>query len=702
MRWPIILLSVLCWHLSAGQPDTVNVPNSTNGWYLSPHGTIRILVLFCEIEYDRTPGRDPQPESPLHWPKGGLPLWKDEMFDPHPAAAYLGQITRYYHDMSLGRYTVLGDYIDTIITLRESEHPSIGNVHGIGALAVKEANKMDALRTRHRLTVADFDLWQRGGQPGMPKKQGPDGPHSYDHVMVITRNSGLTHNQGSVDSGSPGRLFGFESDSQSRFGGMYAMPYEILQHEYNHLLFGGNNFHVGGGNAAQFSSYFPFLQGGWSMMGGSSSSLLTGNAWDRDRLGWRAADASHRINALNGGGALVSGDIDPYHGDTGLYVLRDFMTSGDAVRIRLPFIPENEYPQWIWLENHQGYARNGILSDRFHYEQEMSCVSGIVPGMHAYLQVDRDNRYGKANAIYGQYADYLRPLPAGGNYDQKARSGTETFECLWPGPTTPYDVNRRTANPLTGQQDLELPLQPPEDGKLARGRHRVPRIEYRDGHKVDQGHFYGHARQVYTTAGNGKLGMCTNPSTASMLTLLNQGSSALNRHGAPDNRTIHLNGIGIELLEQRPNGDIVLRITNEDRLLKGELRWCGDSIVLHTSPYHGRPALTLAESSRLIIDRSGTPTMLTRSGEGDWFNHPTRFVIVQGATLTGQRKCTLELRNRSEVHVLPGAKLLLHGKAKLLIDSGSMLVVHPQGRLEARPKMIRKLRKKGRVVDAPQ
>ena len=25
---------------------------SKNGWYLSPHGTIRILLLFVEVEYD--------------------------------------------------------------------------------------------------------------------------------------------------------------------------------------------------------------------------------------------------------------------------------------------------------------------------------------------------------------------------------------------------------------------------------------------------------------------------------------------------------------------------------------------------------------------------------------------------------------------------------------------------------------------------
>jgi hypothetical protein len=701
MRWVSLTIALLVALTTAAQPDTVNVPNSTNGWYLSPHGTIRVLVLFCELEYDKNPARDPQPDGASHWRKGQLPNWRDELFDPQPAAAYLGQITRYYHDMSLGRYTVLGDYIDTILTIRESEHPGLGNAHGIGALAVKEANELGALRTRHRLAIADFDLWQRGGKPGLPKRPGPDSPHSYDHVMVIARNSGLTHNQGSTDPGSPGKLFGFESDSQSRFGGMYALPYEILQHEFNHLLFGGNNFHAGGGNASQFVSYFPWLQGGWSMMGGSNSALLTGNAWDRDRLGWAPEGAAHRIRARGADGREVNGDIDPYNGDTGVFVLRDFMTTGDALRIRLPFLGDDEYPQWIWLENHQGHKRNGVLSDQFHYESVAECTAPLVPGLFAYVQVDRDNRYGRD--VYGQHSDYLRALCASGHHDFELRGDTVPFECLWPKPTTPYKVGRASANPLTGQQDLELPLNPSSQGRLDRGKHYVPRIEMRDGQRIDQGHFFGHSRQVFTPQGNRKLGMCTNPSTANMVTLLNQGGNAVNRAAPPDNRVVHLNGIAAEVLEQREGGDLVVRITNDDRRLSNTLRWCADSIVLHHPPHQGRPALLLDKGSELILDRSGTPTRLDRperAGGRTWYASPTRLVISPGAHVTGAARSALTLRNGSELHVLPGARLELHRKARLTVERDSRIVLHGSAEAKARPRALRKLRKQGRLVTA--
>jgi hypothetical protein len=204
MRWTFLTIALLVAFATAAQPDTVNVPNSTLGWRLSPHGTIRVLLIFAEIEWDVNPDKDPQRDGAGHWPKGQLPKWKDEVFDPHPALRYKGQVTQYYHDMSLGRFTVLGDHLEELITIRESEYPTVGNAHGIGALAVQQANKRGALRTRHGLSVTDFDLWKRGGKAGMPKQAGADTPHSYDHVMVIVRNSGLTHNQGSVDAGSPG------------------------------------------------------------------------------------------------------------------------------------------------------------------------------------------------------------------------------------------------------------------------------------------------------------------------------------------------------------------------------------------------------------------------------------------------------------------------------------------------------------------
>lgn len=694
MRRTLVVLMLVRGLLCSAQADSTDVPNSENGWYLSPHGTIRVLVLFAEVVYDKNPAKDPQPEPTDQWPKGRLPTWKDDLFDPFPLAQPQAMVTRYYHDMSLGAFEVLGDYVDQPITIIESTFKSLSDW---SACAWTAANEQATLHTAHGLSIADFDQWRDGGKPGLPKTLGPDDPHSYDHVMVVLRNSSLTHGQGSTDAGSSGKLFGYASDTQSRFGAMNGLPFEILKHEFNHLLLGGNNFHSGGGNAAQFAGYFMSMQGGWSMMGAASSSLLTASAWDRDRLGWRPPDARYRINARNASNASVSGDLDPMAGDTGVFVLRDFVTTGDAMRIRMPFIPEDEYPQWLWLENHQTKARNGCPVDKFHFE-EIPCVHGAVPGIYALMQVDRDNRTGKN--IYGGNADYLRVLPASGAHDILLRGDTVIFRCLWPGPTPPYIVRDRWANPLSGFQDQELPMVDINgDGKVTRKESFVPRVEIRNGVEHDEGVMFGHSRHAFTPGR--RIAMGTNPSSANMLTLVSTNNKEINQARKPDNRTVYLNGISVEVLEQRADGSIAVRVRTGDTRLIEDVRWCADSIVL--PPLRGQHdrSLSIAPGVQVLIDRSRTPTRMDlqeHAGGFAYFSPRTRFTLAPGARVDVEARGELALVNGSVLHVMPGAELVVDPKASLTVDATSQVIMHGDARLEARAKTLKKLRKKGRLI----
>ena len=697
MRLILFLLLALVCGLSHAQPDTTNVPNSTNGWYLAPHGTIRILLLFAEIDYDVNPTKDPASPTAAHWPKGQLPKWKDEVFDPQPAAAYLSKVTRYYHDVSLGRYTVLGDYIDTILTLRESEYATVGNAHGIGTLAVKEANKMGALRTHHGLSITDFDLWKRGGKPGMPKQFGADDPHSYDHVMVIVRNSGLTHGQGSVDPGSPGKLFGFESDSQSRFGGMNALPFEILKHEFNHLLLGGNNFHSGGGNAAQFESHTLCVQGGWSLMGGANSSLLTCSGWDRDRLGWSVEGAPYRINAHNATGGFVNGDIDPMNGDTGTFVLRDFVTSGDALRIRMPFLPEGEKKQWLWLENHGTTANNGSWTDRFHWEDTNNpCVTPAEPGIYAQMQIERDDKYG--GNIYGGSADYLHPLTACGHFDVEVTHDTLLNTCPFGGRSTSF--RRIRENPLAGNCEQELIIfDRNNDGALERGEHYVPSVL--KGEVATSPRFFGRPDHAFRINGSRVLNMASDPSSANMLTTTATHKREKHAGASPDNRTVYLNGIRVELLAAQADGALVVRVSTGDTRVDQDVIWSADSIVL--PPLHGRDgrSLTLTQGHQLLIDRSRTPTRLVKQGEANgrnYFAPPTRFTIMPGATVLLEAKSELRLETGSTLHLMQGSELIADRKARIIVDGNSLIVLHGNATLRAKARLLKKLRRSGRLV----
>lgn len=675
---------------------------SENGWYLSPHGTIRILVLFVEIDFDVNPDKDPQPDGAHHWPKGQLPHWKDQLFDPFPMPVQQAEVSRYYQDISLGRYTVLGDHIDTVITLKESEYPGVHQAHSIGIHAVKEANKRGGLRTRHGMGIADFDLWKARGKAGEPKLPGPDDPHSYDHLMVIVRNSGLGHGQGSTDSGSPGELYGYRSDTQSRFGAANGLPFEILKHEFNHLLIGGNNFHSGGGNAATFESTFLPLQGGWSMMGASGSSLLTCCAWDRDRMGWQPDSVRYRIRARHVEGHEVNGDLDPIAGDTGLFVLRDFVPTGDALRIRMPFIPNDRVQQWLWIENHQGQARNGSPTDRFHWEGINPCVAGMRPGLFMTMQVGREERIGAR--IYAGAADYLRPVLANGNYDLHLRGDTLRNSCPF-GTNALYFVrDPALANPFTGFHEQELPVYDRDgNGVVQRAEHWVPGIRHERGKPDVDLVLYGKADHAFQPGGVSSLGMCTNPSSANMLTLFSTGSRATHDGKAPDVRTIHLNGIRVDLLEMRANGDALVRVSTNDTRLVSDQRWCADSIALPALRGGDGHSLTITRGNRLLLDRSLSPTRMTpvdTAGGHLWFSMPTRMAAQPGASILVEDKATLELANNSILHLMPGSRLVLARQAKLKVNKGCRIILHPDATLEGRARITRKARRTGRIVSA--
>lgn len=692
---------LLCGPLLA-QVEKV-LQDSRHGWYISPHGTIRVLVIFAEIEWDVNPSRDPQPEGARHWPKGQLPTWKNDVFDPYPLPLPKAMVSRYYHDISFGQYKVLGDYLDRVVTIRESEHGDLGNGHSMSRPAVEAANKLGTLRTANGFSVSDFDLWKRRGRAGLPKEPGPDDPHSYDHVMVILRNSTLGHGRGSVDQGSSGRLFGYECDTQSRFGGMNALPFEILKHEFNHMLVGGNNFHSGGGNSPSFVSHFICLQGGWGIMGAGASSLLSCNGWDRDRMGWLPEGATHRVRARDLAGREVNADLDPLAGDTGLFVLRDFVTSGDALRIRMPFIPDDEFPQWIWVENHQGYPRNGSPTDRFHWEDAGDCIDPIQPGLFMFMQVGRDERVG--SNIYGGHADHLRPIPANGSFDFYLRGDTLRDDCPFRGSSAIYVRDPKLANPLTGNHEQELVVHDPKrTGKLQRSVHYEPRARAARGGGVEaDAVFYGRPEHAFRMHGTRKLGMGTNPSSANMTTLVSSNTRDTHQRGKPNVRAVYLNGISVEMLDMAANGDVTVRVATGDSRIEEHVRWCGDSIVLNPLQGPGGHSLQLMPGRRMLLDRSRTPTRIDAPEEAHgrtWFSAPTRFTVEQGARMRLERKSTLHMVHGSELHLMPGATLDLDPKARLRIDRGSRIVVGAGSTLNGKASVLRKARRQGRIVDA--
>lgn len=106
--------------------------------------------------------------------------------------------------------------------------------------------------------------------------------------------------------------------------------------------------------------YWISYSGGWGNLGLHNCSIETWSAWDRLQMGWKNAGQVNPIAARDSSNSNeVNGELDAtVPAQAGTYVLRDFVQTGDALRIKLPFLPGEKYPEYIWVENHQGKVVN--------------------------------------------------------------------------------------------------------------------------------------------------------------------------------------------------------------------------------------------------------------------------------------------------------------------------------------------------------
>lgn len=656
-----------------------NSISSRNGQVLPVKGTMRILLIFVEIEY---PGGVDKfaSETNDYWKPGSYPVWANELFDVYPSSDPKGTVTRYYHESSFGQYNIVADILlNPDDPSKPFQYKSNGEVNVAGILT-DAWNK--GFKTKSSFPADSFDLWVKSGSGEEKKLRTPETPFSFDHVMVIARN--CTYPGHLAGYASPGNLSAkapFRTDSYSVFSTRSISPLNILLHEYNHLLFGGNNVHCCGGNhMSSGAQMFLSFQGGWGMMGAANKSLMTCNAWDRYKLGWKRTEKEYYISALDSSANEINTDFDFRNQrivDT-LIILRDFVIYGDALRIRLPGVPDNEYPQWLWIENHQTRAYNKSPFDIFQYE-ESGCTDHAIPGLYAYIQVAHDELVGKD--AFGGNADFIRVLPASGMYDFVwGDTLVRNNWCQNNGLYYPFSRRPAFNNPLSGNAVTELAAYDENaDGHLEEKEKRDPAIELISGEYFNNLPYLGESEMAYTLHGNNKIGVGTNPSSANSLTMLSDNKS-INKGLPPDNRIIYLNSVSIEIIrEDWPSpGAVLVRVRNGDNIVSQNVRWCAPNIVLPDLPSDNQFDLVVDKKRRIIIDAGFTPTridsVITVKGRTviTDFSH---FEMMPGTRMLLRKGARLDIRNRSVFHVSKGAVIVLEKGAKIIVSKDSRLII---------------------------
>jgi len=685
----LLLASVQTW----AQVDHSEV-RAENGWHIAPKGQLHVMVVYAEMEFDSSYQHlDPcKPKGSWKWGSHKMPEWKDDLFSGTPDGEAL--MTRYFEQASFGNFSVTGDFLDTLITVKISEvknnkgaivtREAFGNNYYKRAVLSK-VNSLENPSFRFGSKVEDFDRWTFSSA-GREKTEEPNG--KVDLIMLIWRNihvANLGDHAGFVSPGNFGTVLGMPTDMYSIFRTSNFLPDVICRHEFSHMLYGGNNFHTANGGVG--GRMFISTVGGYSNMSGSGSYSRTWNGWDRERMNWKHPGNKHLIQATCAktdeafNTNLVYGQA--MCGD-GTFILRDFVTHGDMIKIKLPHLPDGVRNQYLWLENHQMQEGNYDHPER------------SPKGLYAYLTVGKDARMGKAT--FGDNNNYIWPLAAEGNYDFDLEGEDHQVMVL----------DKRKQNPFTGYNYLMWIVEDKDgDDKIRITNDIRPKTEYTlpnklvtNGDTMPESYFTYQTYPIFGTRGVPyrpdstwtKMGISYNPAAVPVYT-----HSGARGRAKLDNRRIYLNGLSVEVQKQYANGDLKVQIQWNDYDIVENVRWCGDilskekvlvqtgaSISLDQGYMVQEPAAVQQLEGKSVFAKP-TVMELAKGSELE-LNSFSQLWVRKGSTLIIRKGARVEIDKNASIEVEPGAFLYLeegaqikyrHRKAKINRWGGSKMGINP-------------------------
>lgn len=695
-----------------------------NGYDLPPIGQVGVLIIFAEWEDNCNNIGNP------NWPAGELPLDVVEIYqdsDAFSPPASEDKVGQHFWDASFGQLRVFTDYYSEVITV------PCGS--GRGAVLGELQNQVAAgnpnfLTTSEGRLPSYFDGVSGETNHGLLKDASSN--DIIDAVAIIWRNN----NAGPRASDCSGFAFtdvfnvtipfienGQMTQRATRLVGDWRdtkgnCPNFLV--EFMHPLFGENNWHAGSG-AGTHTLSFPHGGYGMNMQGNASSYAACG--WDRFMLGWQSPFHlnNSRIAALDENGNIVETNfLTPVAGEQ-TFILRDFYTTGDAIRLKLPYFNHNNNAtpknQYLWIENRQRIAK----ADRSRFE-DFPCKSPWAKGLYAYIQIGKDQKSGNVQEVYNDQvvptdanslASWLYPLTAEGKYDFVYREDLKSASsvnsgCIdATGPTIPIDraASESFPNPFTGNSDLDpklydLDIAGNKDGELRlsgnnNDTYTLGWSEVINEEVVFNLHRFGDSEDAFTLSGNNKIGIGTNPSSTPVYTLRSGFDMGINltqnQINEPyENRIIRLNGISIEIIDEilntsitdevgNPSMDLVVKVRWDDYLIDKNSRWCGN-ILLQDDPNDTWQAqVIIGEGKKITLDQGTSPTKYF----GDLQTDGT-YLFSEPTVMTVSANTKLHLLQNSILTVKGGSTLIIEDGAEVLLENGACIVVEEDGFLEIR------------------
>lgn len=704
-----------------------------NGVSIPASDTLRIFVVFAEVDFSQTPCPNNLSDNiGGTWSRDAngktlVPADAHTYFDHQLKTGQKPQgfITEYYHSASFGKYVLLGDYYPHVISVPCSK-VRIGDtgVNTVLSLLNEIKTQDGTLKTKHGYRLADFDSWTPTEQ-GLPKIKEADG--RIDLLYIVWKNNRFltsANTQGSAGYGvnmAKGIPFqdmqGINNMASFNASESGRAAYNITIAEHLHGIFGGNHWHSAGGRGAHTFIATPSSYG---LTGQMPATMQAVSGWDRWMMHWKRAEKKFLISAYNLNGKEI--DTENISIETmpqgGTFVLRDHVETGDALRIKLPHIEWKEKGdvknQYLWIENRQ-------LKTRFDEYISGTCVNSDggrfprgTPGMYAYIQVGKDQREGTKEIYSGAFehpnglASPFLPLSAEGHYDFHYEwdriQPAAWIDCNWNNENLPVNKKKSLPNPFTGFSDLYRYVDSNLDGILyTDDKLQTGLSEAHDDTVIHNYHVNGDWLDAFSSAtGNTKLSIGSNPAPVPVYTYTTnyefKSFNLVDGKPAPyENRTIWLNGLSVELLdEDKNNGTITIQIRWDNYGVENDVRWCGNIVLSPNDFDKTKPSLILKKGKKLRLDRGKSATQhkaIEKDDNGEWlFTEPTVFTCAEGSYFFMEPNSQLIIENKSKLILKSGAKLVAGAKSKIVIMPGSNLIKENGSEiiLEPKAKIIRK------------
>ncbi len=660
--------------------------NIAYGGIFTPKGDMRILVVFVKFKppYDTF--------LVANWPiNQNFPNWAidethpsfDTSFNHFSNNIFFDtnrfSVSNLYYQMSNGSFRLIADYYPNAVEI------DIESGDNWTQLNTKTINKI-----KNDVEWSKYDKRTRRSYYQSDDSQTiPD--YNIDYVMICYRfewdwNSQLPSNLSNNGANAFSSLSGIDvtvgngyhvKDGFTLMTGA-SVPIGVFSHELGHELYSGPHYNGGNGVCGK---YFYMPASGWGMMNiGFNYTCALG--WERFILDW-----TPQIKASN-----IPADIDDPSdlvATNGVFTLRDFITTGDATRIKIP--AANGKHQYLWLENHQGISVfDGFLHGSFFCEYPIEEYKrGLVAYVEGYSHAKEEtnfNLFSNGNAIHW--------LTKNGDYDFSYVPIETQYATICNNISYPLYTIRK--NPVGGQsvndyirEDFNC------NGFIKHNGNNMNNPGSNANERAWAVEVNNETPTARWMTGSGmqfhegdKVGMATNP------TIKNMPEYDETTYTMGD---YYLNGISFEVLSENADGSMTVKIRLDDVAVDRDVRWAARSIVLGDITGDSRPDVDVQPNIKLTIDMSGTPN---RHKNPDNPNHtpsvvedfitPTTFTCRSGSYFKQEPYSAVEVLNKSALVLEAGsvyevgdhASLSVGATGTLIVKSGATLRVSGSGHVD--------------------